>query len=122
MFRQVLVDGKAIAQGQDGLFDDQALFLKLERKMENKFRSGQISFDEIEKIRSIVLIQAQNRSPRLDTVLRNWFRIEASRLEMTRNREKFEALTEALSEKNGESDLVKKITQFGVSSLLTHST
>lgn len=73
--------------------------------MENKITSGQISLEEVEKIRSIVLVQTQNHSPHLEKVLKDWFRIEGSRPEMARHREQFEALTESLIDKNGGSEL-----------------
>jgi len=106
-----LTDDHQINQGKAVLFENQPIFLNLKRRMENKITSGQISLEDVEEIRSIVLVQTQNHSSHLEKVLNHWFRIEGSRPEMARHREQLEALTESLNDKNGGSDLVRFLSK-----------
>lgn len=70
-----------LAQGNSVIeYEDQALFWKMKRKLDYSIASGRIALEQLNEIRSIVLVQIEEDAWNRNAVIEEWLKIEGARL------------------------------------------
>jgi formylglycine-generating enzyme required for sulfatase activity len=95
-FEYLAAGGNGIKQG------DEALIWKLKRRIDRSVSLGQVTQQELDKIRSIVLDSAKSNAPARDFIIRDWLQVEGARLK--KKPEVVEAWREAFTGKGAQVD------------------